>query len=288
VALDLLCVGILGVTLYALSAERSAGAIEAKLNLLRGFAFFTALTVCGAVGHALFIGPGCLAPDAPLASVSAGSAAQQVGLKAGDKLVSLNSRPVTGWDALLTRLEVPSAKPIRLEVLRSSVPISIEIPSLTTVSNSYAFGMHLPIERHTARSVTAGVQDAIGAFRAIGAVLLGGETAESGLHPEVLFLDLLLTYAISIVLVSPGILAIMVVMRGFGGVLPVPEVLMNSGVGAAEFMSDVVPYGWRANRRDCERVRVLPDVYRLMVMNTAGGLVLQGGSVHPAVGEERG
>lgn len=61
------------------------------------------------------------------AAVTAGKPAAAAGIQAGDSIVSLNGRPLQGWEALLDSIGASAGRPIDLGVMRKGQPVHVTV-----------------------------------------------------------------------------------------------------------------------------------------------------------------
>jgi len=84
-------------------------------------------------------------PEAELApviqAVLAGGAAEAGGMEAGDRVLSVAGRPISGWQELVSAIEEHPGEPVPLRVLRGGDTVALTVtPEIVTVSDGRAYG----------------------------------------------------------------------------------------------------------------------------------------------------
>lgn len=90
-----------------------------------------------------------------IGSISAGSPAEQVGLRAGDRIVSINDRPIRSWEELSQTIEEQGEHPLELRVERAGESFAVQVtPRVTEVRNLFGENIKRPVIGVTASGRT--------------------------------------------------------------------------------------------------------------------------------------
>ena len=95
-----------------------------------------------------------------IGSVNPGSPAEQAGIQAGDKVLSINGTPIRIWDDLPERIEKNGEKPLKMEISRGEQTLSITVvPAVDEVKNIFGEPVKRPLigvvasEKYSVRKV---------------------------------------------------------------------------------------------------------------------------------------
>jgi regulator of sigma E protease len=94
-----------------------------------------------------------LAPE--IGAVNAGSPAEQAGLKAGDRVLSINGKSIDTWEALSESIENYGLAPLDLRIKRGDADIDITVtPKINEVKNLFGETIKRPLIGITASEAT--------------------------------------------------------------------------------------------------------------------------------------
>lgn len=83
---------------------------------------------------------------ADIGSVTPGSPAEQTGLQAGDRVVSINGRSIANWDELVDAIEKQGQGPLDLKLKRQESEITVTLtPVITEVKNLFGENIKRPV-----------------------------------------------------------------------------------------------------------------------------------------------
>jgi regulator of sigma E protease len=81
-----------------------------------------------------------------IGTISAGSPAEQAGIQVGDKVLTINSKPMNTWEELSSTIEEYGEKPLSLEIQRGEKTFVIEVtPKVTEVKNLFGEPIRRPV-----------------------------------------------------------------------------------------------------------------------------------------------
>lgn len=104
------------------TAYANQPAVRRFLVILAGPVMNYLAAVAVALGMALSFGVPRADPSPTLGGVLPGGAAERAGLREGDRILSVDGRPVETWDALVAEIKAHPGRDIALAVLRPGLP----------------------------------------------------------------------------------------------------------------------------------------------------------------------
>ncbi|MGV8072985.1 MAG: RIP metalloprotease RseP [Syntrophobacteraceae bacterium] len=91
-----------------------------------------------------------------IGGISAGSPAEQAGLQAGDKVLTINAKPILNWDELSETIEVLGVQPLSIEVQRGEEVQTLKVvPRVSEVKNLFGEMTTRPVIGVTASGKTS-------------------------------------------------------------------------------------------------------------------------------------
>ncbi len=94
----------------------------------------------------LFAFSGIHEPTPDIGSVNPGSPAEQSGLKAGDRVLSINGKAIRTWEELSESIEKFGLNPLNLQVKRDDTELSVSVtPQISEIKNIFGEAIKRPL-----------------------------------------------------------------------------------------------------------------------------------------------